>query len=725
MATDDVMGGGHLYTVKPVNVYDVTAAGKDSLDAAQQLEMQRRQLNAQASQNAADRATQARQNALNRQAQQRENEATRAAERDMAEKRMRFEQEQSNKEFQRTLQIQQVGLEKDAGLSAADSEYGDKMADLDNQENEAQQEYNDAVANGDMARATKANSVLSQIQSAKEALSHNLSVVDTAHNLMNFGDSKAQAEMMRQAIATNRDIAESLGANDVQLNSVISDLKATRGAFQGKDDLSPLGVKREDLMDPGVAIDLIRDPEAPEDKWYTWSDVEESGYNQIEMRKRVRELFFKKAGQPLVLGPGGVAQNIPAGLLVPLGPSNGGTLNEQGMKLWEESVREAELEQSAPGMKKLADFMGELSVGDIKNQSGQADVEGTQRRIYRMFTNLQKASNLKGAEAQKFLDDAASEMRGLIDAGLNTEIFGSVYQAVSTQLGSDRFGDRSVSSMTPTELATMMYMRSQKEMGQEADPEALQSIKDTQFVSPYHTLSLLGMLKDPKTSKSMLGSIQPGLTYYKTKSGKVMSVNRVEEVMLDVMGLISTNLSGSEDMMSMSQYLDDVLDNDPKTAFTAGQKINSLPPEFQSVVMEILKNRQKTLENLSQTSPTKNVPGVDFMTLNGFSLGGLPGMNQTAFDQLLQNATGPSATRADMKALQDFLAQSESSLRPGEGGQSLAGARMRMDDLRQLNKVYDAKKKQIEASRQKAREEKTAAEKRATGEASRKLRNIQ
>lgn len=113
------------------------------------------------------------------------------------------------------------------------------------------------------------------------------------------------------------------------------------------------------------------------------------------------------------------------------------------------------------------------------------------------------------------------------------------------------------------------------------------------------------------------------------------------------------------------------------------------------------------------------------MTLNGFSLGGLPGMNQTAFDQLLQNATGPSATRADMKALQDFLAQSESSLRPGEGGQSLAGARMRMDDLRQLNKVYDAKKKQIEASRQKAREEKTAAEKRATGEASRKLRNIQ
>jgi hypothetical protein len=736
MATDDVFGGGSLYTVKPVNVYDVTAAGKDSLNAAQELEMQRRQLTAQASQSAADRATQARQNAANRAAQARENqldrvnaakenEANRAAEQQMAQKRMQFEQEQSDKEFQRNVSVQQIGMERDTGIAAADDDFNNEMSRLDAEYDKGQQEYDDAVAQGDMARASLIAGKLAEIKRAQDSLAHNVSVVDTAHSLMNFGDGKAQKTLIEEGLSTSADITNNvLGANDIKFNSILDRLRQGN-SFSSPDDLSPLGIPEDEVMDPALATQLLEDLNSPEDTWRTFSDVEKTGMNEVDFRKRVRELFYQYAGLPgYAQTIGSTPARIHPSLANPQGSQNGGLLTDAAMGFWERAVREAKMEQQSPGLRELADFAGELSVGDTKNQSGQPDVEGVQSRIFGLFGSLQKASSSTGAEAKKYLDEAAAQMRALVDGGLNTEIFGSIYQAVSTQLGTERFegSGRTASQMSSSEIATMLYVRNQTEKGLEVDPEAIESLKKTTFASPYHTLSLLHGLKDPKTGKSMLGTIQPGLTYYRTKSGKVMSANKVEEVMLDVMSLLSSNMSGREDIGSIGDYLDDLLDNDPKTAFEAGQKINALAPEFQSIVMGIIKRRKKDFDTLMQ-KPMETVPQID---LSGFGSGvaGLPGFDQSELDRLTTAANSRYATPAEMKALEDFLLRSKSSLTPGEGGQSLAGASMRQSFLKGLNPKLDAQRSAIEAARQKARKEKARKEEQARKDAAKKMGQI-
>lgn len=701
MATDDVLGGGHLYTVKPVNVYDVTAAGKESLNAAQEMEMQRRQLNAQASQNAADRATQARQNALNRQAQQRENELQRAAEKEMAarnEKFMREQFERTNQqkqmEVQRESELEEAGIQKDAGLSAVDEDFDFEMKKVDDEEKRLRQEYSDAVANDDLNRQADIMSRLQWVRQTKAWLSKTVAITDTAHNLVNMGNRENQIATIQEALKVSNDFVDVLGANDLRVNSVLNSLKQSRSMLD-EDGLTPFGVKRDLLTDPGVAVDILKNPSQPADTITTFTDIEKSGFNEIELRKRVRELYFQLTG----------AQDLPGRPLpyeIPQGSSDGGLLEPEGMKVYEQALRQAEMELGAPGMKEFADLLGEMSVGDIKNQNGQADVEGTQRRIMSFLTTMQKASNTKGAESQAFRDDAAAQFSALVKSGLNSQVFGSVYQAIATQLGTERFGDsgRTVSQMTPSEVASMIYMRNQKERGLEIDPEAVESIKSSQFTSPYHTLNVLYTLKDPSTGASMMDTIEPGLTYYKTKGGKVFAASQIEDVLLDTIGLISTQQSGLDSVGSLTQLADDILDADPNTAKDIGARLNSLDPAFQKIVMDIVRRQQTSLQTLrdqgvkelAQMAPRMAPPvSRNYLDFAG-NVTSLPGMSANEMDNLLQ-AIDPSAmdveSRQEVQALLDFLSQQETSLSALDGEMSPAEALMKAQSLTGFNTKLD------------------------------------
>ena len=728
MATDDVMGGGHLYTVKPVNVYDVTAAGKESLNAAQEMEMQRRQLNAQASQNAADRATQARQNALNRQAQQRENELQRAAEKEMAarnEKFMREQFERTNQqkqmEVQRESELEQAGIQKDVGLSAVDEDFDSEMRKIDDEEKRLRQEYSDAVATDDLNRQADITSRLQWLRQTKAWLSKTIAVTDTAHNLVNMGSRDNQIATIQEALKVSNDFVEVLAPNDIRVNSVLDALKQSRSMLD-EDGLTPFGVERDLLMDPGVAVDILKDPGQPADTITTFTDIEKSGFNEIELRKRVRELYFQLSGQKDIPG-------LPLPYENPQGGSDGGLLKPEGMKLYEQALRQAEMELGAPGMKEFADLLGEMSVGDIKNQNGQADVEGTQRRLMSLLVTMQKASNTKGAESQAFRDDAAAQFSALVKSGLNAQVFGSVYQAMTTQLGTEKFDDsgRTVGQMTPSDVAAMIYMRNQKEMGLEIDPEALESIKSSQFTSPYHTLNVLYTLKDPSTGASMMDTIEPGLTYYKTKGGKVFAASQIEDVLLDTIGLISTQQSGLDSVGSLTQLADDILDADPNTAKDVAAKLNSLDPAFQKIVMDIVRRQQTSLKTLrdqglkelAQMAPRMAPPVPrNYLDFQG-NVTSLPGMSQNEMDNLLQ-AIDPSAmdveSRQEVQALLDFLTQQETSLSALEGGMSPAESLMKAEALKGLNVNLDQNLQNLGKQRRSAEAKKNAERRKVLNE---------
>lgn len=605
---EDPFGGGNLYTVKPVNVFDVSVPGQQALQGAQQMEMQRRELEAQASQKAADRSLAARQAAANR-----------AAEKEMEEKRFKFEQQkriqeqqqQQQKDLmemdleeaatQRAFSVAQAQSRRETGISDADEEVASTLSNLDYQEKQAQEEMDKAILEGDFERSNKARRVLESIGASRQEAEKALTVSQMAHGLTKMSASERVK------------LAEDLTTQSAELNSSLSasteSVQRTVDAIKSAVTKYPSGAAAKQLFglenpnpekDVDALTELVTNPEAvntllSNDEW------DDGSQGKLENRKRVKEVFEKllKNNTKLI-----------EAAFTPQGATNGGMLNDYGMQVAFQAYKQVESENSMPGLKQLANTLAEYSIGKRVNRQGQPDVEGLSSSIESVFYNLQRAETSVGSERQKYLNKASSELDSIVSSGVNAPVFGTMLKSVFNLIGAERFttsvGEVPLSQTDAPQLLELLYRRSQTERGLDVEQDVIDQIQNSQMTTPYHIIASLRSLSNSKGN--IIDQMGQTTGILKSKNGKVYSSDLMNDYLIEAFQLLETSWTGDYDPSSGSFYgdlrlIDGILDNDPKTQPEFEKRLSEMSPEYRQLFVEVVKKKKKELESI----PTSDI----------------------------------------------------------------------------------------------------------------------